>query len=225
MENINFEEFRNEKKIFVVESENYIIQYLKFFKFNEIFKERRINSIYFDRYDYRNYYETDDGEKYRSKTRLRWYGEIFSSNINGSLENKIKINNRNNKIINKIKNINFQNEICTKYIKNKIFSQLVSKNVTKIKLKNEQPTSIITYQRRYFKNNEIRITLDKNLLTKRLYNLDKLYKRNNFFSKNKFKILEIKYNEKNDEDVMQITNRFNYNIGKFSKYCFSLINQ
>ena len=225
MENINFEEFRNEKKIFVVESENYIIQYLKFFKFNEIFNERRINSIYFDRYDYRNYYETDDGEKYRSKTRLRWYGEIFSSNINGSLENKIKINNRNSKIINKIKNINFQNKIFTKYIKNKIFSQLVSKNVTKIKLKNEQPTSIITYQRRYFKKNEIRITLDKNLLTKRLYNLDKLYKRNNFFSKNKFKILEIKYNEKNDEEVMKMTNRFNYNIGKFSKYCFSLINQ
>ena len=57
--------FRNEKKILFFENEQFIIKFLKVNGFKEIFKERLVNSIYFDDYNLTNLLETIDGKKYR----------------------------------------------------------------------------------------------------------------------------------------------------------------
>ena len=78
--------FRNEKKILFFESEIFLKNFLKINNFKEKYDQRRINSIYFDDHNLTNLLETIDGEKYRTKIRLRWYGKIEDINLKPTLE-------------------------------------------------------------------------------------------------------------------------------------------
>ena len=88
-------DFRNEKKLIFYQSESYLLNLFKFLQLKEIYEKRKINSIYLDTFDLNDFNDTVDGEKQRSKLRLRWYGQTFNSVIKPILENKIKINNKN----------------------------------------------------------------------------------------------------------------------------------
>ena len=94
----NTVEFRNEKKIIFNQSANYLINFFKFLKFKEIYEARQINSIYFETKNFTDLIDTINGEKNRSKLRLRWYGNTFNNISESILENKIKTNNHNYKI-------------------------------------------------------------------------------------------------------------------------------
>lgn len=48
--------------------------------FNVSYDERYVNSIYYDTHDYRFALENINGERYRVKPRLRWYGESAVNN-------------------------------------------------------------------------------------------------------------------------------------------------
>ena len=56
-------DFRNEKKIIFLESENFMIKLFKFLKFKEIYQKRKVNSIYFETFDFKDLLSTFDGEK------------------------------------------------------------------------------------------------------------------------------------------------------------------
>ena len=45
--------------------------------FKEIFHKRYVNNVYFDSISMKNYYDNIDGASYRSKYRVRWYGEMM----------------------------------------------------------------------------------------------------------------------------------------------------
>ena len=66
---------RNEKKLFFWKRKIYY-KFFRINRFKEIYKERNVNSIYFDDFKLTKLLDTVDGEKYRSKIRLRWYGKI-----------------------------------------------------------------------------------------------------------------------------------------------------
>ena len=155
--------FRNEKKILFFENEQFIIKFLKVNGFKEIFKERLVNSIYFDDYNLTNLLETIDGEKYRSKIRLRWYGKIKDINNNPNLEEKIKVNTKNYKIFYPIKLKKVKNKINIKEIHNEIQGQLNKNKFISLKIKNTLPTSFVSYQRSYFAKSKLRVTIDKDL--------------------------------------------------------------
>ena len=114
----NTVEFRNEKKIIFNQSANYLINFLKFLKFKEIYEARQINSIYFETKNFTDLIDTINGEKNRSKLRLRWYGNTFNNISESILENKIKTNNHNYKIKYNLGKIEFKKEIKSSYIKN-----------------------------------------------------------------------------------------------------------
>ena len=50
--------------------------------FKETFPKRRINSLYFDDICYQSVRDNLAGISHRKKTRLRWYGDIQSGNMN-----------------------------------------------------------------------------------------------------------------------------------------------
>ena len=104
-------DFRNEKKLIFHQSENYLLNLLRFLEFKEIYEKRKINSIYLDTFDLNDFKDTVDGEKQRSKLRMRWYGQTFNSTIKPILENKIKINNKNFKIKQNLKNLQILNDL------------------------------------------------------------------------------------------------------------------
>ena len=162
-------EFRNEKTVIFTQKENYLINFFKFLKFREIHQKRRINSIYFETPDLKDLKDTIDGEKNRSKLRLRWYGNTFNNFAECVLENKIKVNNKNYKIRHNLGKIEFKNIISTHQI-SKILKNLKKiDDKFKIQYKIRNPNLLISYERRYFMYKNIRITLDINLKSKDFY--------------------------------------------------------
>ncbi len=215
--------FRNEKKIIFLESENFVINILKINGFKEIFNERIVNSIYFDDNTLTNLLETIDGEKFRSKIRLRWYGKIKDISINPNLEEKIKENTKNFKVHYPIKYKKIKKSIDIKNLHKEIQKQLIVNSVINFKIKNKKPSSFVSYKRRYFAKNGLRITLDKDLKYKNFLR-DKYINSYENFEKKKFLILEFKYNDGSYNMVRSLSSQISNRFTKFSKYEYSLIN-
>ena len=216
-------ELRNEKKLIFLETESYLLNFFKFLKFREIFQKRKINSIYFETKNFDDLLDTIDGEKNRSKLRMRWYGETFNCVIEPILENKIKINNKNYKKKQNLKETNISNEISITEIKKIINNIKILDNHAQIKYNTRDPNILLSYDRRYFMFKNIRITLDTNLRSCNFYRKKKISK-NDFFIKKKFSIVEFKYHDNEFEEIKKLSENFKNRFTKFSKYENSLIN-
>jgi len=70
--------------------------------FKETYKERIVNSIYFDNPEYHNFFDNVEGNQNRFKVRIRWYGDDIK---NSKLEIKVKEGLFGKKIITEIQNI------------------------------------------------------------------------------------------------------------------------
>ena len=214
-------DFRNEKKIIFLESEEFVVKLFSFLKFKEIYHKRKINSIYFETFDFKDLLNTIDGEKNRSKLRVRWYGKTFNNSTIPVLENKIKINNQNFKIKQKLNEVNFLNNITVEKISDLIKKSNIDEKI-KLKCKIRKPNILISYERQYFMFNNIRITLDNKLFTLNFYRKKKI-EESDMIKRKKFCIIELKYKDKDYNDVIKITSNFKNRIRKFSKYEYSLI--
>ena len=214
---------RNEKKIIFFESKRFVTNFLKINKFKEIYKERNVNSIYFDDFKLTKLLDTVDGEKYRSKIRLRWYGKIKDIDKNPILEEKIKINNKNYKLHHQLKFKNIKEKIDVRKIQKDILSQLRENQSLNFKVKNLMPSSFVSYRRKYYLNNKLRITLDADLKYKNFFR-DKYIKLNENFEKKKFLIVEFKFADECYEFVKLLSSQISNRFTKFSKYEFSLTN-
>lgn len=219
----NTVEFRNEKKIIFNQSANYLINFFKFLKFKEIYEARQINSIYFETKNFTDLIDTINGEKNRSKLRLRWYGNTFNNISESILENKIKTNNHNYKIKYNLGKIEFKKEIKSSYIKNLMKNLKNLNSKSQIKLQIREPNLLISYKRRYFMYKNIRITLDTNLKSRDFYRNKKISE-GDFFREKKISIIEMKYKDEFYNDVKKITSFFKNRVQKFSKYEYSLLN-
>ena len=58
--------------------------------FREHFQKRHVNNIYFDKFNYQFFKDNVDGISERLKTRIRWYGDTFTTIAKPKLELKIK---------------------------------------------------------------------------------------------------------------------------------------
>ena len=214
---------RNEKKIIFFESERFIINFFRINRFKEIYKERNVNSIYFDDFKLTKLLDTVDGEKYRSKIRLRWYGKIEDIHKKPILEEKIKINNKNYKLHHQLKFKIIKDKIDARKIQKDILSQLKEKQCLNFKVKNLMPSSFVSYKRKYYLKNNLRITLDTDLKYKNFFR-DKYIKINENFEKKKFLIVEFKFADECYEFVKLLSSQISNRFTKFSKYEFSLTN-
>lgn len=213
-------DLRYEKKFVISEKSIYEIEDLVKHHpkiFSEIFYKRRVNNIYLDSKDLRNYTENLAGNAKRIKIRIRWYGKLFGLLENPILELKIKENELGKKLSFPLKSFVVDKNFSLKLLQ-KVFleSNLPQWLIEKLKL--YEPTLLNSYERKYFRSSDrkYRITLDNNLIFFKIRN-----ENNSFIERLRDKettILELKYSLKDFEKTKHITEYLPFRLGAYSKY-------
>jgi len=181
--------------------------------FRKIFPNRQVNNIYFDTPDYQTGLQNIEGVNQRKKYRLRWYGTDLQYIENPRFETKIKHNELGTKQIISMDNTQLK---ALAMITEKVNNQLSNRLLMLF------PTLLNTYQRSYFgtSDGKFRLTVDWDL---QFYPI--LYK--TAFSQQPFSqssvILELKYEEKDDEIAKDIFRYLPFRQTKNSKYVTGII--
>tara|TARA_X000000368_G_C22671720_1_gene554224 strand:- start:12 stop:620 length:609 start_codon:yes stop_codon:yes gene_type:complete len=169
--------------------------------FKSLYTQREIYSIYFDNSKFQTFKESEEGVTPRKKFRVRTYNfESFKKN-KFNLEIKKTLNFGRSKSSEKIDNVNHFLKVG-----------LIFKNYGIC-----YPKIIVKYFRNYYRNNLVRVTLDTKIKFKK-FNNSKL--NNVFFKEIGFVVAEIKY--KNENDILELKDNFNFDKTRFSKYCFGV---
>lgn len=185
--------------------------------FDEIYQNRRINNIYFDTFDLRNFYDNHMGKSDRVKTRIRWYGEVQNKVNKPILEFKIK-----NGLLGRKKSYRLDSMTVNFPIeKDQIIENICSSDIpesVKEQTKLFLPTLYNTYSRRYFQSfdKRFRFTIDYDLSYFNPYSKPADFNR----LKDSYRpiVIELKYDMEHDKDVHAITNALPLRLNKFSKY-------
>jgi len=193
---------RNEIK-FKLDNFN-LIKFKKETKLFSAYPQRKVFSIYFDTFDYKDFIDSEEGTVPRKKIRLRYYNSFYKDlnedkKIKGSIELKKTLDiyreKKSIKIFDTLKN---SITLCKNFLNQKRY-----------------PVCAITYQRSYYKSfSGIRITIDKNIQYYRI-DKDRQLILNNFECENiiEMKIEDIDKNHSFETDFLSA-----YRV-RFSKYC------
>ena len=186
------------------------------YRFNECFKERIINNIYFDDFKLNSAKDNIDGNPMRSKFRLRWYGNKYGL-LKSVIEKKIKKGNIGSKLYYEISDFVLSKESNQFSIQSQIEKKC--KNISMLNnLKFFKPILLNSYRRRYFisLDKKVRITIDFGIEN---YKINDISHYLIPFSNNKYKmIMELKYSNKFSTDITSICQYFPFRIQKYSKY-------
>jgi SPX domain protein involved in polyphosphate accumulation len=190
-------------------------------KFSPVFIARKINNIYLDTLDLSSYYDNIEGNNFRKKIRIRWYGKLFGKIEKPVLEYKLK-----NGLMGRKKSYVLNEFYLDENTTNAELKQLILSSNLPMDIKNEvvslQPTLMNSYKRSYFLsfNNICRLTLDYNLKYYRV-----LLTGNNFFhieKENNILVVELKYKEKDDSIARDVGANLPFKLTKSSKYIMGL---
>ena len=191
------------------------------FSFRTPYPKRKINSIYYDTHDYRSLEDSIEGGSCRTKYRIRWYGNTQDIS-NATLEIKKKEGHLSWKLL---KKNSFRICPCAKTWKTFLTPSSSSGNSNWF-LHNQQPKSIITYDREYYASldRKVRVTIDQNLKS---FNQETSTKPNlNYYRPHiAFVIFEIKVSQENESLVKDVLRDLPFSAKRFSKYCESIIPQ
>lgn len=134
--------------------------------FRHSFPIRKVNSLYFDDVSYQSVRDNLAGISRRKKTRLRWYGNTETGNIDGLvLERKIKNGRLGHKELFPLKNTKDIRTINVSDMTSFIEANLDDSGKT-FPLFNDYlfPTLLVEYSRQYFEDNQgIRLTIDESI--------------------------------------------------------------
>jgi len=210
----NFEKskFRLEKK-FVIEKNNItnFKAYLATSFFKKSYPDREVNSIYIDTVNLDNLRDNINGVKNRTKHRFRWYEKKLNS-VQFEQKNKRQFYVWKNKYLVG----SFPNE--KELIKN-INNKNIYKKIIFLNKFNFIPILKTSYRRSYWinKNNKIRATLDKNLISSTIPDSKNNIEKKVHFCEN---IIEFKIPVENEEYFRNLIHYSNLNlrVQKFSKY-------
>jgi hypothetical protein len=191
------------------------------FSFRTHYPKRKINSIYYDTHNYRSLEDSIEGGSCRTKYRIRWYGNTQGIS-NATLEIKKKEGHLSWKLLKKNSFRIYQSA--------KTWETFLSPNSnsrsSNLFLLNQQPKSIITYDREYYVsfNGKVRLTIDQNL---RSFNQENSTKPNLHYYRPHiaFVIFEIKVSRENESLVKHVLRDLPFSAKRFSKYCESIIPQ
>lgn len=185
--------------------------------FHEIFQQRHINNIYFDKPDLKAFVDNFEGNTNRKKIRIRWYGNTLGEIENPILEFKIKEGELGLKNSFLLPNFSIEKGFGAINLK-ELFAKAIIPNTIREELAGLEPRLLNTYSRRYFRSfdQQFRFTVDQNL---QFY---KFSQQNNFFSYRlsdyKNVILELKYDVAYAPLAAQICTPLPTRMTKFSKY-------
>ena len=164
----------------------------------KIYNQRTIFSTYYDNDFFSSYKNSEEGVVPRKKIRLRSYNSL-SHGENSNFELKISSQENRFKISKKIKNVN--------KLENYLNSGYLDKTYGICK-----PILNVSYLREYFKMDDVRITLDSDIIYK-LYN-------SRFIKKDLKIVAELKTSiNKNLDELNEV---YPFQEIRFSKYCNGL---
>ena len=186
--------FRIEKKLFVKKENLFEFRKMLFDKgVTTLFKNRKVQSIYFDSLSLQMYNDSIEGLAPRKKIRIRNYPDkksdiyLFETKIS-SVEGRFKTNK----------------EISKKY-----FDRLMSSGIFDKKYGICKPVLNVVYEREYWVKDDVRITLDTNIS----YNLYK----GKIIKKDDNIVVELKAPKSKNLD--NLFEEFPFQEIRFSKYC------
>ncbi|MEK9657759.1 MAG: polyphosphate polymerase domain-containing protein [bacterium] len=184
--------------------------------FREIYRQRKINNIYFDSIDYKFYRENVAGIANRKKVRLRWYGEMYGQ-IQATLEIKSKHGLTGTKQSFLLPSFNFTDQTNIMDIK-KLLLQSTIPELIRQELFTLEMTLLNRYERRYFLSfdKKFRVTVDDSLNYFRIDNNTNISE--SFMTVDPNTILELKYDYQHDVDAHYISNQFPFRVSRNSKY-------
>lgn len=190
--------------------------------FSEVFFKRRINNIYFDSFNLKNYFDNLSGHAQRLKVRIRWYGKTFGLIKNPILEIKIKNNYLGKKLRFKLKEFVLDKNFSWEFLREKILRRSGLPKYIVEMLRLSKLVLLNSYKRKYFSslNKKYRVTLDTNLV------FYKMHDKNNSFQdkihENTMTILELKYSPDFDDNISEITQHFPFRLTSGSKYIYGI---
>ncbi len=180
--------------------------------FRKIFPNRQVNNIYFDTPDYQTGIQNIEGVNQRKKYRVRWYGEDLQVLKKPRFETKIKHNELGTKQILKLEDTQLSDLA-------QITSQINVQQQNRLLLL--YPTLLNTYQRSYFgtADGKFRMTIDWDL-----HFYPPLHKTafSQYPLSQKGVVLELKYEEAEDELANEIFRYLPFRQTKNSKYVTGL---
>jgi len=189
--------FRIEEKLYI--KSEHLIDFKKFLtkrSAKQLYKPRLIKSLYFDDLNFNMYNDSIEGVVPRKKIRIReypsgddknFYLEIKISSVEGRFKTRTIVDN---------KKINY-------YKKAGVFDNQYGTCL---------PNFYVSYEREYSIVDDVRISIDKNLVYKS-YRTSNVYNDSN-------SIVEIKTSvKKNLDDLIEL---FPFQRIRFSKYCFAV---
>ncbi len=190
------------------------------FLLKKIYKERIVNSIYYDFSDMKLARENIDGLSNRKKVRIRYYGNIIDFK-DPNLEIKIKTGSTGKKKIFSLENIFFKN-IFTEMITH-ISNQEISPYIISL-LKHIEPKVFVSYKRLYFLSNckKYRLTYDSDIRYLKIISPDSFKIKRNSMIKDSNNILEIKYPIDYDQNSYKISKLFPFRVSRNSKYIVAI---
>ena len=190
---------------------------------SEIYKERRVNSIYYDNNQFFYAKEHLDGANKRLKCRVRFYGNILEFN-NPFLEFKLKSGSVGTKYKFQIKKSEVLNR--NKFLKFILDKDFSIQNLNQDILSFLYPKLFITYLRTYYlsKCMNFRFTFDREinfyLIENSFLQCSNISNLNSYeFEKN---IIEIKYKSEFDKIAYGFINKLPFRITDCSKYIIGL---
>ena len=181
--------------------------------FRKAYPDRQVNNIYFDTPGLSTFEDNVAGVSDRCKYRVRWYGEIVPKPVNANFEIKIKSNQLGTKKTIPIGDIDLMDL--------ETLTQKVNQLSSDINLL--QPFLANAYQRAYYESldGRFRITLDHQL--KFCFpNYTSILNLNRFHQDFSGIIVELKYNESEDDNANQIMQYLPFRNTKNSKYVSGL---
>ena len=212
--------YRYERKFFVcnmdrISVENIVLSHPAFF--SEIFYERYINNIYFDSLDFNNFMDNIDGNMYRTKYRIRWYGDMLSEIARPILELKIKNGLVGTKESYQLNSFELAKGISVSKLKSVVSDSSIDSQV-EFSLQEQIPVMHNRYKRKYFESSDkkFRITIDDEQSFHKLNAFNNTFLQVHKDSNNV--IIELKYDVEYESEAFLITNKLPFRLTKSSKY-------
>ena len=188
--------FRIEEKLYI--TSEHILDFKEFLtkrSAKQLYKPRLIKSLYFDDLNFNMYNDSIEGVVPRKKIRIReypntkdknFYLEVKHSSVEGRFKSREIVNSKKADYFKKVGFLDNQYGICL-------------------------PNFYVSYEREYSIIDDVRISIDKNLVYES-YRTNSVYNDSN-------SIVEIKTSiRKNLDDLIEL---FPFQRMRFSKYCFA----
>ena len=182
--------------------------------FRVAYPDRAVNNVYLDTSRLKSLHDNIQGVRNRSKTRIRWYGDMRGLAANPKLEFKIKRGLVGTKEIFALPPLDTTAGEIEAAVKEQIRAADLPGNVS-LQMAMIRPTLLNSYVRKYFvsADGRFRITIDRDL---RFFPARNPWIRQR--TQQNATVLELKYAEDDNSEACEISQDLRFRLSRNSKY-------